>query len=225
MDFSKAYDTVWKEKLLLSMIEQGVPAPYVHWLNSFLSNREARVRINGVLGKSMKMHHGLPQGSVLSPILFLFYINHLAEILPTEVVNALFADDVTLLATCNTLVEAEKLVQKSVDIVAAWSKEWKISLNTTKSEFSFFSNSTKETSKKWIPTVVIDGKKIKYNPTPRLLGVILDRQLCFGPHIAHIEEQIRPKIRTLAAPSHTSWGWKKECLTRIYTANIKSVFN
>ena len=225
LDFSKAYDTVWKEKLLLSMLDQGVPSPYVRWLNSFLMNREAKVRINGRLGKAARMRQGLPQGSVLSPILFLFYINNLAKILPTEITNSLFADDVTLLATCDTLKEAEELVQKSVDVVTTWSKEWKISLNATKSEASFFSNSNLETAAKWKPKIVIDGKAIKYNPTPRLLGVILDRTLCFGPHVTSVEKQAAPKIRTIACLSHSTWGWRKEYLQRIYSANIKSIIN
>ena len=225
LDFSKAYDTVWRQKLLLSMLDQGVPSPYVHWLNSFLTNREAKVRINGRLGKAAHMRQGLPQGSVLSPILFLFYINNLAKILPPEITNSLFADDVTLLATSDTLSEAEELVQKSVDVVTKWSKEWKISLNATKSEASFFSNSNHETAAKWKPKIVIDGKAIKYNPTPRLLGVILDRTLCFGPHVASIEKQATPKIRTIACLSHSTWGWRKEYLQRIYSANIKSIIN
>ena len=104
------------------------------------------------------MRQGLPQGSVLSPILSLFYINNLAKILPPEITNSLFADDVTLLATSDTLSEAEELVQKSVDVVTKWSKEWKISLNATKSEASFFSNSNHETAVKWKPKIVIDGK-------------------------------------------------------------------
>ena len=225
LDFSKAYDTVWKQKLLISLQDQGVPPIYVHWLNNFLSNRIARARMNGKLGKAVTMRQGLPQGSVLSPILFLFYINDLAKILPEETTNALFADDVTLLATANTLQEAEEICQRSVDVVVKWSKEWRISLNIGKSESSFFSNSTRETAAKWTPSIKIEDKSIKYNPTPRLLGVILDRSLCFGPHVASIEERIAPKLRTISCLSNTSWGWKKDYLKRVYTANIKSIFN
>ena len=106
LDFSKAY--VWKEKLLISLQDQGVPSIYVHWLSNFLSNRIARVRMNSTLGK-VTMQQGLPQGSVLSPILFLFYINNLAKILPQETINSLFADDVTLLATAQTPSKKQKV--------------------------------------------------------------------------------------------------------------------
>merc|ERR1712048_1254524 len=71
LDFSKAYDTVWRENLLMTMIEDGVPMIMVRWLFSFFQNRQAQVNFSGVLSKSRKFKQGLPQGSVLSPVLFL----------------------------------------------------------------------------------------------------------------------------------------------------------
>ena len=76
LDLSKAYDCVWQQKLILTMHEAGVPVQFLRWISSFLQNRQAKVRLNNAEGKSMKMSQGLPQGSVLAPILFLFYINN-----------------------------------------------------------------------------------------------------------------------------------------------------
>ena len=226
LDFSKAYDMVWKEKLLVTMIDKGVPMTMIRWLNSFLENRQSRVRVNGTLGHNHQMRQGLPQGAVLSPVLFLFYINTLAEILPDQdMINALFADDVTLLAVRPTLQESQEAVQKSVDIVVQWAKEWKLQLNATKSEVSFFSNSTKETPKTFTPTIMIDGQAIPFNPKPRLLGVILDRQLSFVPHIEKIEEQTKSKLKLLLSLSNTNWGCRRDQLMKIYNAHYKSVVN
>ena len=123
LDFSKAYDTVWRERLLLSMHEKSVPLPILRWLSGFLQNRQAKVQYNDCTSTTLTMRQGLPQGSVLSPLLFLFYINNLAELLPTENVNALFADDVGILATARTIEEAQEKAQNAVDIVVRWSKE------------------------------------------------------------------------------------------------------
>jgi len=169
---------------------------------------------------------GLPQGSELSPVLFLFYINNLAKLLPPDTVNAMFADDVTLLATSRTYGEAEETVQKSVDIVAEWSKEWKISLNGTKSETCYFTSHRKELKEgHWTPAIIVNGKPIRYNPTPRLLGVTLDRTMSFGPHVANIGTQLSSKIRSIACVANSKWGWRKEYLQRIYTANVKSAMH
>ena len=143
LDFSKAYDTVWRQKLLMTLDEMGLPVMYSKWLRAFLENRQARVRFNNTLGGTRTVHQGLPQGSVLAPLLFICYINSLAEELPTDTVNAMFADDVAILATSRDRSEAEALAQASVDTVSRWSKEWKLNLNATKSEVSFFSNWTK----------------------------------------------------------------------------------
>ena len=96
LDLSKAYDRVWKDKLLLDMFSKGVPLPYIRWLSAFLRNRTARVRYNNSVGRPRTIRQGLPQGSVLAPLLFLFYINTLAERLPEDTLNSLFADDITI---------------------------------------------------------------------------------------------------------------------------------
>ena len=121
LDFSRAYDTVWRERLLMCMADKGVPTPYILWIRSFLENRQARVRVNNTLGKSYYLSQGLPQGSVIAPLLFLFYIDNLASLLPKNVIAAMFADDVAFVGTHCSQVEAAKLVQAAVNVVHAWS--------------------------------------------------------------------------------------------------------
>ena len=225
LDFSKAYDMVWKEKLLMTMIDKGIPLQIIRWLNSFLENRQARVRVNGELGNNFIMRQGLPQGAVLSPILFLFYINTLAERLPEGTINCMFADDVSVLAVENSLEEAQDACQKTVDVVVTWAKEWKLMLNASKSEVSFFTNSTSETPDKWKPTILIDGKVIEYKEIVRLLGILLDRQLSFRPQIQKIEKKTDSKVKMLRALSNTDWGCRKEHLLKVYNGHVKSVVN
>ena len=220
LDFSHAYDTVWKEKLLLSMHGKGINLQYIKWLYAFLQNRQARVRFNNELSYTRKMRQGLPQGSVLAPLLFLFYIDNLASILPSETLNALFADDVAVKGSGKTIEEAEDKVQKTVDVVTAWSKEWKLELNATKSECALFTTYTREAQRK--AAITADGKKIPFKAEPRFLGVTLDRQLTFGRHTKNICESSSKKMRMLAALSNTTWGWNKRDLVKVYNATIKS---
>ena len=227
LDYSKAYDMVWKQRLLLSMIEIGVPMQMVRWLWSFLQNRQARVRFGDFLSESKTMRQGVPQGSVLSPLLFLFYINNLAVLLEEEegegLTVSLFADDVTLLGTDEDKDMATSEVQKVVDIVVEWSRKWKLKLNATKSEVSFFSRWTKEAGEK--PEIRIGDKQIPFEKCPRLLGVILDRQLCFATQVANVRKESGPKLRMLAAISHSDWGWRKEQLKVVYDTFLKSKLN
>ena len=80
--------------MLMNLLYKSIPQVYVKWLKRFLENRQ-EVRFGGKLSFSQCMRQGIPQGSVLSPLLFILYINNLAEILPTETVNVIYTDDVT----------------------------------------------------------------------------------------------------------------------------------
>ena len=82
LDFSKAFDTVWRDRLYEILLAKGVPRMMVSWIRGFLTDRRARVRLDGLNGSSMKLQQGVPQGSVLSPLLFLFYINGIRDAAP-----------------------------------------------------------------------------------------------------------------------------------------------
>jgi len=114
LDFSKAYDMVWKERLLLTMSDKGVPMQMVRWLRRFLENRQVKVRFCDAMSGTRKMRQGLPQGAVLSPTLFLFYINEVASILPTSTVSSLFADDISALGTNKCREKPAQQVQETV---------------------------------------------------------------------------------------------------------------
>ena len=218
LDLSKAYDCVWQQKLIITMHESGVPVKFLRWISSFLQNRQARVRLNNAEGKTMKMRQGLPQGSVLAPILFLFYINTLADRLPESNTNSFFADDISILTSAKTLKEAETKIQKAVDIVAVWAKEFKMDLST-KSEVTFFTMHPGEA--KWTPNVKIGDTPITFEPSPRLLGVHLDRTLAFTKQTELVAKKVGKKCRMLGAVANSEWGWRKKELTRIYNTQVR----
>ena len=173
------------------------------------------------------MHQGVPQGCVLSPLLFLFFINNLAERLQSEdpeiaarLIIALFADDVTILSRNHSADLAQADAQWAVDVVAKWSTEWKLGLNTSKSEVSFFSTHTKESTHK--PTIIINNEQIPFNAHPKLLGVILDRQLSFVPHVKDINTTVTPKLRMIAAVANSKWGWSMEELKKVYFSIVRT---
>jgi ribonuclease HI len=220
LDYSKAYDMVWREKLLLCMVDKGVPMQFVRWLYGFLQNRQARVRFGDAMSGSKTMKQGLPQGAVLSPILFLFYINNLAEILPESVIISMFADDVAIVGTDRDRKKAEQKVQEAVSIVEAWSKEYKLKLNSDKSECCYFTTWPKEAA--WRPCVKIGGKEIPFKANPRLLGVLLDRQLTFGPQTESVTREATSKLRMLASLAHSEYGWNRNHLEVIYSTFVRS---
>ena len=99
LDFSKTYDTIWREKLLLCMLDAGIPMTFIRWLCSFLTDYRAHVQL--VCGFSRRFNQGLLQGSALIPLLFSFYINNLADKLSDDAAIALLGDDVSILTTAH----------------------------------------------------------------------------------------------------------------------------
>ena len=132
LDYSKAYDRTWRERLLLKISELGAPQQIIRWISAFLRTRTAEVNINNTLSKRVRMKQGLPQGSVLSPLLFLLYINDIGKDVPEEVEHLLFADDASLVALDNNINAANDKLQIAVSAVQQKSIVNKLDLNLKK---------------------------------------------------------------------------------------------
>ena len=205
LDFSKAYDTVWREKLLLHMLNTGIPPTFTCWIRSFHIDHMGRVQLFNVFSSSCRFTQGLPQGSVLTPLLFLFYINDLTTMINDDAVIAHFADDVSILTTARKREDAEATAQAVVSSVVTWSQEWKLNLNVEKSELCPFSTWSNDSS--WNPTIFIGYQKVCINTTPHLLGVILDKSLTFNAHLKKLTTSLASSTRIIRATAHTSSGW------------------
>ena len=107
LDFSKAYGTVWREKLLLHMLNTDIPPIFICWIRSFLIDSRRRIQLFNVFSSSRRFTQGLSQGSILASLLFLFYIYELATTLNNDAVIALIADDVSILTTTRKREDAE----------------------------------------------------------------------------------------------------------------------
>jgi hypothetical protein len=114
LDFSKAYNKVWRADLLATMLRKGVLVRYVRWIQGFLSNRQARVCLNRAYSRTWAMREGMPQGCVLAPLLFLFIIDDLQDRLPEGMNSSLFADDSALWVHSSREEEAVPVLQEGV---------------------------------------------------------------------------------------------------------------
>ena len=124
IDLRKAFDTV-NHKILLTKLEHyGVRGNMLHWFQSYLSNRKQYVSINGESSESLGINCGVPQGSILGPILFLLYINGLLNFY-------LFADDTNIYYESSSLQELEKTINKELNKLYLWLNVNRLSINYT----------------------------------------------------------------------------------------------
>ena len=132
--------------------------------------QKGSMRIDGVICSSRKMQQGVPQGDILSLLLFLFYFNGIREEVPSGVSVSMYEDDMAIWSQDRDKTVAESKVQDAVRKVSAWSYLHKLTtLNTSKCEVSFFTSNTHEA--KWLPSITLNNLSFIFNKTPKFLWV------------------------------------------------------
>ena len=202
------------------MLDTGIPPTFIRWIQFFFNDRRVQIQLFNVFSSSRRFTQGLPESSVLAPLLFLFCINNLASSLNDGAVTALFADDVSILTTTRKKEEVEAAAQSVVNSVLIWSQVWKLNLSADKSEVCPFSTWSNDST--WQPTIFIGIQKIRVNITPRLLGAILHRSLLFNAHLKKLTSSLSFSICIIRATAHTSWGWHCSNLKMAFHALIRS---
>ncbi|PJE77517.1 hypothetical protein CI610_03559 [invertebrate metagenome] len=178
MDFMKAFDKVPHQRLLRKLSGYGVSLQVVNWIKDFLRNRCQRVIVNGESSKSYPVMSGIPQGSVLGPILFVVYINDLPEIPVSQ--SPLFADDTKLYRQISNS-EDVKILQNDLDNLQNWSDEWLLKFHPNKCKVL----SLKATQKRKYYMEGSGGERIQLEhvKNEKDIGVTIDEDLNFKTHI------------------------------------------
>ena len=129
LDYKKAFDSVPHRRLLHKIKGYGVCGNLLSWLTNFLDHRYQRVTVDGVHSKWCRVISGVPQGSVLGPMLFIIYINDLSENINCNIKQ--YTDDTKLYTTVKEIDDVMKF-QHDLDSVAEWSNVWQLSFNFSK---------------------------------------------------------------------------------------------
>ena len=148
-----------------------------------MRERNFRVIINDSKSEEKQIKAGVPQGSILGPVLFNVYLNDIPLFSKTH--TAIYADDTAVYAHSFSAIVAAKQIQIHVSMLDAFYKKWKISLNTDKTEVIVFSR--KQTGNKIIQPIRIYNNNIKVKQTVKYLGVVLDPKLTYRQHIKGIQ--------------------------------------
>ncbi|KAL5612963.1 uncharacterized protein BROUX77_003119 [Berkeleyomyces rouxiae] len=177
LDIEAAYDSVLPGRLACRLLDYGFPIWVCRWARSFASNRSAHVRVDSFIAPTTQLEHGLPQGSPVSPILFLLFIA------PMHDSKMLFGyvDDAAMLGRASTLAKAAAQAAWLANQAIAWGAQNGPSFSQGKTELQHFHRSSGRE-----PTVVIDGTTIQPNKETRWLGIHLDTKLSFHAHVKHM---------------------------------------
>ena len=217
IDLQKAFDKVWTDGLLVKMQRCGIAGNMLRWIKSYLHNRRARVTVDGRKGKKVLLRHGVPQGGVLSPTLFLIFINDLIEDLPKGIHAALYADDLVMWCKEEHASTATYRMQLAADKLAAWAEEWNVHINKEKSSTTLFTLSSKQKA----GTIKLGDTPLRSDEEATYLGVTFDKKQTWKPHIQQAEAKARRKLAILRKLAGTDWGAKTNILKQVYQGAVR----
>ena len=220
-DYSKAYDIVWRTGLLQKMLDIGVPLRFVQWTTAWFTNRIARVQLNGVTGRCRTFKEGLQQGSVLSPLHFVLYINDLLGNFSESTMVSAYADDLALGCRGRKKEDVALRMQAEVGKVVSCSLQARLKLNASKCEVAFFS--LDNAGAQWRPKITINGVPPSCTHSPTFLGVTYDRRMTFGTLVKKVCQQMLRRTNLLRILGGTTWGWQKQDLRTVNITTQRSV--
>ena len=197
IDLSKAFDTVNHKILLKKLTYFGIKGVYLDWFKSYLRNRKQFISYNDKSSSILDITCGVPQGSILGPLLFLLYVNDLQK--ASNIVKPImFADDTNILFSDKHITSLFSTMNNELKNIQSWFNSNKLSLNASKTKYIFFhSQAHSDNIPLKLPKLEINTTTIVRESVIKFLGVLLDENLSWKTHINTIENKISKNLGIL----------------------------
>ena len=181
LDISKAFDKVWHEGIVHKLKCNAISGNLLNFFENYLKNRFQRVVLNGTESNWKKLHSGVPQGSVLGPLLFLVYINDLTDNISSHM--RLFADDSSIFTSVKDIDLTQEKLVKDLEAVSTWAYQWKMVFNPDLSKQAIEVVFSVKTNQKSHPDLSLNDIPVARHDHTKHLGVYLDSSSNFSKHI------------------------------------------
>ena len=188
LHISKAFNKVWHNGLIYKLKQNGVAGDLLDTLTNFLKERKQRVVLNGQYSTWTNVEAGVPQGSILGPLLFLIYINDLPENLVSN--PKLFADDTSLFSVIRNKHLSVQNLNEDLNKINHWAFQWKMSFNPDPSKQAQEVIFSRKLQKSVYPPLHFNNIAVTQSTTQKHLGMLLDVKLNFQGHLKNIYSKV-----------------------------------
>ena len=220
LDLKKAFDTVDVETMLFKLNCLGVKETELLWFRNYLSDRVQCVQYMSAISGPRPVSCGVPQGSILGPVLFVLFVNDLPQVIKHAKIT-LYADDTVLLYPSANTEEIKACLEVDLQRASVWFKNNKLQLNTSKCKWTLF-GTNKRLQRHGHPTITINNEVIEHVKHYKYLGVILDSTLNWNEHVNTICIKIRQRLGLLKRIRHYM---SQEVATLLHNALVIPVFD
>ena len=191
-DISKAFDRVWHAGLIYKLEVAGVTGEVLRWFESYLSDRRQRVVLPGTFSDWTYLRAGVPQGSILGPLLFLIYINDIVTDIHSNI--RLFADDTSLFIIVENPLTAANLLNSDLDKISRWAATWLVTFNPSKSESLLISRKINWQNH---PPLFMQNVQIEEVDFHKHLGIYFTNDCSWHQHIDYIKDKAWCRINIM----------------------------
>ena len=213
LDVEKAFDNVWHNRLRYKIFMLDLPTKTTRWLSDFLVCRVIQINVNGFLFEKISPIAGVPQGSVLSPSLFLIYQNLSTDKTQTPSL---------LMTLLYGLQFAAKPLRKDLRKLAKWCAKWRIKLNPVKAKVIMFSRSFLARNSE--PILKLYGERIKIYPQVKFLGITFDSRFTFQKHFEDILGRCNTRYHRIRLLVNKKWGPSPSTMSQICKQCVRPIF-
>ena len=216
LDISKAFDRVYHEGLIFKLKQLGIEGKLLEWLKSYLTNRKQIVVLNGQSSGIKTINAGVPQGSIIAPLLFLVFTNDITRDIKSKIY--LYADDTSLQREIISPRDF-KTINQDLKILSDWSAQWRVQFNANKTKFVYFSLKQKIPP---LPALYLNNTPIEQINCHTHLGLTLDSKLQWTDHVQNTLNRVS---KTLNSMKRIRWLVPRHALEKVYKSLIRSVID
>ncbi|GBN28226.1 RNA-directed DNA polymerase from mobile element jockey [Araneus ventricosus] len=220
LDIKSAYDTVYIDGLIFKCLQLGITGNITKILHNFLQNRTLQVRWRNSLSGTKPVQKGLPQGSVVSPILFVCFLADFSETLDVGVEYSIFADDIFIFCAHTSLDHISKKLQNTMENVYKWCNYWKLNISPEKCSIADLSKKKLPS----IPRITYAGFPLPWKQTIKYLGINFSKINQNGIILQNIRSKALRKINALKSIAYKNYGPRTKDLINIVNNSICSLF-